>query len=156
MDAERLGKLVDQLAPALLAMARGRCHDAEDIVQQAFVALINSPVEPENHSAWLFGTVRRLAQASQRAEARRNRREEGSARRESQQGPDPARALDLERALATLEPDDRDLVLARVHGGLSFGEAGRLIGLSAATAWRRFQAAMERAREQLEGWDDTG
>jgi DNA-directed RNA polymerase specialized sigma24 family protein len=55
--------------------------------------------------------------------------------------------------LAKLDPDDRDLVLARVHGGLSFGEAGALVGLSAATAWRRYQAALEQAREKLEGWE---
>jgi RNA polymerase sigma factor (sigma-70 family) len=153
MDAERLARLVDQLAPALLAMARVRCHDAEDIVQQAFVALIKARVEPENHAAWLFGTVRKLALASQRAGVRRARREEKVARRESQASPDASSALDLEQALAKLDPDDRDLVLARVHGGLSFGEAGALVGLSAATAWRRYQAALEQAREKLEGWE---
>lgn len=153
MDAERLARLVDQLAPALLAMARVRCQDAEDIVQQAFIALIKARLEPENHVAWLFGTVRKLALASQRAGVRRAMREEKAARRESQAGPDRASALDLEMALEALDPDDRDLVLARVHGGLSFEEAGRLTGLSAATAWRRYQAAMELVRKKLEGWE---
>ena len=141
MDAQQLGLLLDQLAPALVAMARGRCPDAEDIVQQAFVALIQARVKPENSAAWLFGTVRKLALASQRAGARRTRREEKVARRESQASPDASSALDL------------DLVLARVHGGLSFEEAGALVGLSAATAWRRYQAALEQAREKLEGWE---
>ena len=153
MDAQQLGLLLDQLAPALVAMARGRCPDAEDIVQQAFVALIQARVKPENSAAWLFGTVRKLALASQRAGARRTRREEKVARRESQASQDASSALDLEQALATLDPDDRDLVLARVHGGLSFEEAGALVGLSAATAWRRYQAALEQAREKLEGWE---
>lgn len=153
MDAQRLGQLVDRLAPALLAMARGRCRDGEDIVQQAFVALVEARVEPENCSAWLFGTVRRLALASRRAQARRERREGEVAKPESGPCRDHARAIDLMGALEALDPDDRDLVLARVHGGLSFEEAGRLLGMSAATAWRRYQGAMEQARKYLEGWE---
>lgn len=153
MDSQRLGQLVDRLAPALLALARGRCSDPEDIVQRAFVALVEARVEPENRAAWLFGTVRRLALASRRAQARRVRREEKAARTESRPCRDHARAIDLMGALEALDPDDRDLVLARVHGGLSFEEAGSLLGMSAATAWRRYQAAMEQARKYLEGWE---
>jgi RNA polymerase sigma-70 factor (ECF subfamily) len=155
MDEQRLGRLIDELAPALLAMARGRCRDAEDVVQQAFVALIGQAREPENPAAWLFGAVRQLALARAREEGRRERREEAVARAEGTHPPDPARTLDLAEALAALDADDRDMVLARVHGGLSFEEIGHLAGISASTAWRRYRAAMETVRARMEGWNES-
>lgn len=155
MDAQRLGRLLNDLAPALLAMARGRCRHAEDVVQQAFVALIGQAREPENPAAWLFGAVRLLALARAREEGRRERREEAVARAEGTHPPDPARTLDLAEALAALDADDRDMLLARVHGGLSFEEIGLLAGISASTAWRRYRAAMETVRARMEGWNES-
>lgn len=150
MDAELLGRLVDELAPALLAMARGRGVDAEDVVQQAFLALLTARIPPSNARAWLFGTVRRLALMQVRGNVRRERREQGVARAEMCHTDDPADTLDLEAVLADLHADDRDMVLARVHGGLSCEELGTMLGVSAATAWRRLEATLATIRERLE------
>ena len=149
MDAAHLGRLVDELAPALLAMARGRGVDAEDVVQQAFLALLTTRVAPANPNAWLFGTVRRMALMHIRANGRREKREQGVARSEMCQPNDLADVLDLESALAELDSDDRDIVLARVHGGLTCEEIGTMLGVSATTAWRRLEIAMTSIRSRL-------
>lgn len=151
MDAAHLGRLVNDIAPALLAMAHGRGLDAEDIVQQAFLALLKASVPPSSVPAWLFGTVRKLALMQVRANGRRERREKGAARHEVCLPRDPARSLDLEMVMAELDADDRDMVLARVHGGLSCEEIGTMMGVSATTAWRRLDAAMAAIRLRLEG-----
>jgi RNA polymerase sigma factor (sigma-70 family) len=151
MDAAHLGRLVNDIAPALLAMAHGRGLDAEDIVQQAFLALLKASVPPSNVPAWLFGTVRKLALMQVRANGRRERREKGAARHEVCLPRDPDRSLDLEMVMAELDADDRDMVLARVHGGLSCEEIGTMMGFSATTAWRRLDAAMAAIRLRLEG-----
>jgi RNA polymerase sigma factor (sigma-70 family) len=125
--------------------------DAEDIVQQAFLALLTARVPPSDVPAWLFGAVRKLVLMQARANGRRERREKGAARHEVCLPRDPARSLDLEMVMAELDADDRDMVLARVHGGLSCEEIGTMMGVSATTAWRRLDAAMAAIRLRLEG-----
>ena len=84
-----------------------------------------------------------------RANGRREKREQGVARSEMCQPNDVANVLDLESALAELDSDDRDIVLARVHGGLTCEEIATMLGVSATTAWRRLEIAMTSIRSRL-------
>ena len=60
--------------------------------------------------------------------------------------------MDAETAadvLTGLPPEEREAVVARVWGGLSFEQIGELLGASAATAHRRFAAGLTLLRERL-------
>jgi DNA-directed RNA polymerase specialized sigma24 family protein len=60
------------------------------------------------------------------------------------------------RLLAELEPDVRELIIARLWGGLTYEEAARLQGCSLTTAHRRYQAGLARLHERLEArWNST-
>ena len=52
-------------------------------------------------------------------------------------------------ALSGLPPEERETVVARVWGGLSFEQIGELLGSSAATAHRRFAAGLALMGERL-------
>src|SRR5262249_25427490 len=60
------------------------------------------------------------------------------------------------RLLADLPLEQREVVVARIWGGLTFEDVARLAGCSLPTAHRRYQAALAALRERLEGpWTST-
>lgn len=56
----------------------------------------------------------------------------------------------LRLALDLIDPDDRDLIVAREWGGKPFGEIGVQLGLSENTARMRFQRALGRLADMVE------
>ena len=55
------------------------------------------------------------------------------------------------RALAELPLDEREVIVARLWGGLSFAEIAGLTGSSLSTTHRRYQQGLAALRERLEG-----
>jgi len=55
------------------------------------------------------------------------------------------------RLLAELPLEQREVVVARIWGGLTFEEVAQLAGCSLPTAHRRFQAGLAALRERLKG-----
>jgi len=162
---EILGRLFDEHAAALVLFARQWCDAPEDIVQDAFVALARQETEPDRAVAWLYRVVRNGAIAASRQSRRRRRRELRSAGRESEPAPGGSwfaatdDRIDAEHAsvlLAELDPETRELIVARLWGGLTFEEVARLQGCSLTTAHRRYQAGLARLHERLEArWEST-
>jgi RNA polymerase sigma-70 factor (ECF subfamily) len=54
------------------------------------------------------------------------------------------------RFLAELPLEQREVVVARIWGGLTFDQVAELIGCALPTAHRRYQAGLARLRERLE------
>jgi RNA polymerase sigma-70 factor (ECF subfamily) len=54
------------------------------------------------------------------------------------------------RCLGSLPPDQREVIVARLWGGLSFQEIGELIGISSSSAHRWYEAGLTALRERLE------
>jgi RNA polymerase sigma-70 factor (ECF subfamily) len=52
--------------------------------------------------------------------------------------------------LASLDKEEREVIIARVWGGLTLEETAALIGSSIATAHRRYQDGLMRLRAKLE------
>jgi DNA-directed RNA polymerase specialized sigma24 family protein len=52
--------------------------------------------------------------------------------------------------LADLDGETREVIVARVWGGLTFDEIARLQGCSLSTTYRRYQAGLTRLQERLE------
>lgn len=149
---DRLASLFDQYAAALVLYARTWCDSPEDVVQEAFLALSRQRRAPEQLVPWLYRCVRNGALSAARGSGRRRRREQRAARPESwfartDDGHDADVALGH---LASLAPEHREILTARLWGGLSFEELGAIHGTSAATAHRRYSAALAVLQERLE------
>jgi RNA polymerase sigma factor (sigma-70 family) len=153
MDATRLGRLIDDHAAALVLYARQWCSAPEDVVQDAFVALMAQARVPEPAVPWLFHVVRNRAISSGRSERRRRRREVQAAPGNWFYA-DPERALEaaeLRDALAALPLAQREAIVAHLWGGLTFEQVGELAGCSTSMAYRHYLAGVTALRERMGG-----
>jgi RNA polymerase sigma-70 factor (ECF subfamily) len=120
-------------------------------VQEALCQLAVAEPPPANPVAWLYGVARNVALKQRRSDQRRQAREQTYAEqivvRTSQ-----ADALEMKEMLSAmdrLEDDLRETLVAKIWGHLSFEEIGQAAGVSAATAFRRYQQALEHLRQRL-------
>jgi RNA polymerase sigma-70 factor (ECF subfamily) len=153
IDPAVLGRLYRDHAAALRLYARqwGGCGD--DVIQNAFVRLAQQAPPPDAALPWLYRVVRNDALAAQRGAARRRRREQRASAPEAWFSAAEQR-LDADaatRRLAELPLELREVIVARLWGGLTFEDVAALVGCSLPTAHRRYQAGLARLRERLEG-----
>ncbi len=153
MGPQLLGRLLDEHAAALVLFARQWCDVPEDVVQEAFVKLAAQRQPPDCVTAWLYRVVRNGALTAARAARRRRRREgEAAGRAAAWFLPAEGARLDGETAAAALQglpPEEREVVVAHLWGGLSFDQIGTLTGTSSSTAHRRYLAALSALRQRL-------
>jgi RNA polymerase sigma-70 factor (ECF subfamily) len=148
-----------QLAPKLLLFARQwvPCQaDAEDVVQVAFVRFWRQqPMAHEEHYPLLFTAVRSAALDWRRKHQRRVRRElhpeamlniEALAFFENslEQRED---AATVEAALIRLPEAQREVVVLRIWGELTFAEIGTALGESINTVASRYRSGIETLRK---------
>ena len=146
-----LGRLYREHAPALFLFARQWGDGAEDVVHAAFLKLALQPALPEQVLPWLYRVVRNEALAAQRTAARRRRREQRAGTPEAWFRPDDDRldADEAARRLAELPLELREVIVARLWGGLTFDDVARLVGCSLPTAHRRYHAGLTELRTRL-------
>jgi RNA polymerase sigma factor (sigma-70 family) len=150
LTGQLLAELLDRHGAALKLYARQWCHTADDVVQQAFIALAACPKLPGNPAAWLFAAVRRRAISQSRSDRRRQRHEEVAAEEWFQRARQQRAAAEIAtESLAELPLADREIVIAHLWGHLTFEEIARLVGTSSSSAQRRFEAVISRLREKL-------
>jgi RNA polymerase sigma-70 factor (ECF subfamily) len=155
---EELGRLYREHAPALRLYIRQWPGGAEDLVQDAFVKLAQQAPAPEQVLPWLYAVVRNGALAAGRGEARRRRRQDRVSASEAwfAAAEDHLDGQEATRLLAELPLEQREVVVARIWGGLTFEEVARLVGCALPTAHRRYQAGLAALRERLNGpWTHT-
>ena len=152
MTPVEVARLIDAHAAPLVLCARQWCAEPEDVVQEAFVKLVRQSRPPEDTVAWLYRVVRNGAIDASKMARRRQRRESAVARSERWFVEPEVDGLDAEIAVAALErlvPEEREVIVARHWGGLSFEQIGEVVGCSASTAFRRYTAGVEELRKQL-------
>ena len=156
MDAvgpELLTRLLDEHGAGLVLYAQQWCDTPEDVVQEAFLRLVRQKAAPRNVVGWLYRVVRNGAISASRSRARRRRHETAAAvRDEPWFHPAPSERLDADaatRALKRLPIHERETIVARLWGGLTFDEIARLTGSSTSTVHRRYQAGLASLRERL-------
>ncbi len=151
MDPETLGLLVERQGAALVLYARQWCDTPEDVVQEAFVRLsVQKAVD--DPKAWLFRVVRHGAINAGIAARRRRRHEANAGSRRGMFEAATEGEIDPEaasRALAGLPESHREVIVARVWGGLTFSQIASLVGVSSSQAHRLFQDGMETLRTRL-------
>jgi RNA polymerase sigma-70 factor (ECF subfamily) len=152
MHPHTLQELFANLGNALVLYARQWCKSPEDAVQEAFMDLARCSPEPNSPKAWLYTATRRKAQNIARAESRhRNHLEQmvqskdGTRAMEHWLQPQTRNGIDASEVLAglgALDGDQREMIVAKVWGELSFEELGELMNCSASSAYRRYTAAL--------------
>jgi RNA polymerase sigma-70 factor (ECF subfamily) len=151
---QQLAELIDQHAAALVLLARTRCDCADDVVQEALIALATEEPPPDEPRAWLFSVVRRRAISAARAAARRRKYEASAAKAATawfQSSIDSQ--LDAQMVtdrLANLGAAEREVVVLRLWSDLTFREIALVTELSSSTAQRTYEAAIEQLRKSLE------
>jgi len=152
---ETLTRLLDQHTAALVLYVRQWCDAPEDVVQEAFLALMRESVVPENVVGWLYRVVRNRALNASRGGRRRRRHEAAAAHRgEPWLVASEGDRLDAEaaaRALEALPGQEREVIVARLWGGLSFEEIARLTGSGVSTVHRWYHRGLATLRERLSG-----
>lgn len=144
--------VLETQAAALELYARAWCNAPEDVVQDAIVQLARQRPLPERPIGWLYCAVRRGAISAGRAENRRKRHESAAARAVEWFEPAVGDAMDARAAACALEElalEQREVLVARLWGGLNFGEIGELVGCSSSAAHRRYAAGLAALRERL-------
>jgi RNA polymerase sigma-70 factor (ECF subfamily) len=152
MDARRLAELIDAHASTLVLYARQWCAAPEDVVQDAFCKLAASRSWPEDPAAWLFRVVRNAAIDAGRSDRRRQLREARVAKPERWFVEPAIDGLDADQAVAALQglpTEQREVIVARLWGGLTFEQFAEVAGCSASSAHRRFEAGIEALRKKL-------
>jgi RNA polymerase sigma-70 factor, ECF subfamily len=148
---------LDRHAPALLLFARGwvSSHaDAEDVVQEAFVRFWRSRDRVSEPAAYLYACVKRCALEWNRAGARRSRREEASAREEAEPLFEDSleqqeRRVAVEAALNKWPEKQREVLVMRIWGDLSFPQIGDALGIPTETAASRYRYAIVKLHEEF-------
>ena len=152
LSAEDVRRLYDQHGAALVAYARGFVPDAaaaEDVVHQVFLRLLSAELTiPDVPVAYVYRAVRNTALNARRSSLRLAELDPQSSVFRHRGGNQEA-ALALERALAELPEEQREVVVMRVWGGLTLEEIAATSGAPLNTVASRYRYALEKLREKL-------
>jgi len=152
MTEQQFGELIDTHAAALVLYARSWCASPDDFVQDAFCKLAEQRVPPVDPVAWLYRVVRNRALDVGKADRRRARREATAARPVQWFVEKSIDGLDAEVAVAALESlsnEYREVIVARLWGGLTFEQIALVLGCSVSSAHRRYEAGIHTLQERL-------
>lgn len=129
-------------------------RDAEDVAQEAWVAMLNRATPPRRMKAWLTGTVRNVVRSGQRGDARRRDRERCSARPERLPSVEDVADREETRrrlvdAVFSLDEPYRTAVLCRYFEDWSTKAIAEHQGTSVAAIEKRLSRAIGQLRGRL-------
>lgn len=145
--------------PRLVLLARQwvACRaDAEDVLQAAFVRFWKHRETARDPVAYLYSIVRTVAMNHHRSATRRRQHEHqaaGEPHRSEALFEDPADKVEqtelsesITRALESLPIEQREVVVMRTWGQLSFDAIGEAVGVPPRTAQSRYRYGIESMR----------
>jgi len=150
-------------APRLSALAFGlglRRDQVADLLQDVFASALAQPPAIEDReelARWLFRVTANRANLEHRRRGRWQRLWQSLARTWTNESPcEVGKELkaEVERALATLEPEDRTLVAMRYFSELNSREIAEIVGISESTIRGRLRAARRKLALELADWND--
>jgi RNA polymerase sigma-70 factor (ECF subfamily) len=141
--------LYDQLSGPLLFYARSLpCESAEDLVQEAFLRLLQQTSAAASVRGFLFTVVRNLARdRARRIVVRQREAPLLMVRPQHQPEVDAAR---VSAALQALPDEQREAVVLKAYGELTFAEIAAVTGLPLGTVLSRYRYALQELARLLE------
>jgi len=144
---------------ALVLFARQWAHslsDAEDLVQEGFVKAFKArdTLEPSRLAPALYNAVRWAGIDRLRSRIRREKREHEVGARSTVAWFEHSLETDERRdavqsALATIPEDQREVLVMKIWGELSFREIGEALDISPNTAASRYRYGLDALRHTL-------
>jgi RNA polymerase sigma-70 factor (ECF subfamily) len=154
ISPEKLAELLDRHAAALRLYAAQWSRSADDCVQESFIELASQSPVPDDMLSWLYRVVRNKALNAARGDRRRRRHEAeavGAQQRWFIAASESAfDAGEVERVLESLAPEQREVILARLWGGLTLEQIAHAMGTSTSSVHRCYHAALKIMRTRLE------
>ncbi len=140
-------QIYQQYGPALLAYATTILESrsaAQDVLHQVFLKLLSEKVRmPDQPRPYLFRAVRNAALNQRRSGLREATFDEATVIFTA--SPERAGAArDLSQAVSELPADQRQIVILKVWGELTFQEAAELLEISPNTAASRYRYAVDK------------
>jgi RNA polymerase sigma-70 factor (ECF subfamily) len=145
--------LYEERAAQIILYGRslGLSHsEAEDVLQETFVALMKQASLPEKPLHYCLRSFRNRALNYRRGFFRRIAREIESSRwfeRESNESTEERAAM---RCLERLPKDQREVILLKIWHEYTFEEIGELLGISPNTAAGRYRYGLRKIKSCLE------
>lgn len=167
---EAFRPLVDAYFARLVRVARGVVGDAEeahDLVQDAFVAAyraIDTFTPGRPFYPWMRGILLNRCKVYLRSRRRAWRRARAAAERPGHwvlgapvsPAPERRRTADLmRRAMATLDADDREILVLKHVEGYSYDELAEALGIGTGTVASRLYRARGRLKKAVERLDPS-
>jgi RNA polymerase sigma-70 factor (ECF subfamily) len=152
-DPEAGARLYDRHHRGLYAYARSLVRDsasAEDVVHETFLRLLEAePRKPiGSFRAFLYRIARNLALDLLRERARRSKPATGRAVTPEVQDQHRREAL-ARAALEDLPEEQRETVILKIFGGLTFAHIGEVMSVPTGTAASRYRYALEKLADVL-------
>ena len=158
-DREALDELYGHTRGAVYAAALGvlgNHHEAQDVTQEAFVRIWeNAPGYRSQGSpmAWMLTITRNLALMALRREGRKEELspEEWEAIPAGEERETAEDRMALRAALASLDSEERQVILLHAVSGLKHREIAALLGRPLSTVLSKYQRGLKKLKKQLEG-----
>ena len=160
-DEQAFAALYDRFAVRMYRVALrilGCREDAEDVVQEVFLATVRSRERLDNVrdlAAYLFVSVHR---AASRCALRRMRAVPvSSAAADEAIAPVEEAGCDnldwhrLHQAICALPEEQREVLVLKIDGELTYAQIARIVGVSVSTAASRYQYALKKLKTSLAG-----
>jgi RNA polymerase sigma-70 factor (ECF subfamily) len=147
-------KLYEAKASELILYGRalGLSHsEAEDVLQETFMALMRASGPPKLPEHYCFRTFRNRALNYRRGLWRRIRRELESSHwfeRSASESPYEREAM---KCLAGLPPEQREVIVLKIWSEHTFEEIGELLDISPNTAAGRYRYGLQKLKACLKG-----
>ena len=152
--SEDVRRLYDEHGRALLAYACALLRDpsaAEDVLHQVFLNVLRGRAAINGSAAgYLFRAVRNTALNHVRGMSREVELADGGVWLESPDGSTET-SMALQSALKTLPEEQREIVVLKIWGALTFEEAAGVIGVSPNTAASRYRYGLAKLKEIWHG-----
>jgi RNA polymerase sigma-70 factor (ECF subfamily) len=145
--------LYERKAGALILYGRalGLSHsEAEDVLQETFVALLRMEKTPDEPERYCLRTFRNRALNYHRSVWRRLAREWESVRWFERASVDAETECKAVAALADLPPEQREVIVLKIWHKMTFDEIGRLLETSANTVAGRYRYGINKLRNFLQ------
>jgi RNA polymerase sigma-70 factor (ECF subfamily) len=155
-EADQWRRLLARHGAALLMFARQwsmSLVDAEDALQNGFVRFWKSHRGRPEELAYLYACVRSAAMDIGRSRRRRDSHERQAVRDEPSSFDARAERAErtalIESALAQLPGDQREVVVMKIWGGLTFAQIAQVLEVPLSTAASRYRYALTRLEADL-------